>query len=545
MNNPISIELYYMKFLYLAALCMLPWKGFTQVGIGTSTPNSAAMLDISSADKGLLIPRVSLTDPLMAAPVAAHVAGMLVYNTNSNAKVQPGFYVNNGVEWISLSAAVTRIDSLTNVLNDLRNAAPIKRAVFIAGQSNTHYGSGNPQNFPDISGKKLSQLGRGTSNLQVIPLTFYGTAQHTPQSDKISFGTVFMSRYYDSLQARYPGRRIELLLVPCGAGSSAWNESQYPGNSWRTDDAYFKDITDRIKWVMNNGYEVDAVIWHQGENDALGNTLNYSDLLRNFIQSLRDFTGNDKLPFIAGELLQSWVSANGTNAVNIQNLISNLKNNIPYTYTVSSAGLTSFDPVHFDANAHIELGKRYLDALPLAIANSNPSAFTAPAPGQYLVLNHNGSATFSNIFQAIRNGNAETENLYSRLGDCWKYKNADGYYRFRLEIVSGGSITGRVFEWKQKTDPFGLRENNYEDKAACIVLTNTINLNLDAAQGFKSLVYESPASTTAPATLFHADNRTGNFYWFSIGLVQSFGGQIPIVEANNTVSHIRLYMIKE
>lgn len=537
----------YMKLLFWAALLLLSWKGYTQVGIGTGNPNSAAMLDVSSGDKGLLIPRVALVDPLLATPVSSHVAGMLVYNTNSNAKLKPGFYVNNGSEWIGLSAAVSRIDSLNNLISELVTGAPVKRAIFIAGQSNTHYGSGNPQNFPDISGKKISQLGRSANNLQVIPLTFYGTAQYTPQADKISFGSVFVNRYYDSLQAQFPGRKIELLLVPCGAASSGWNQNQYPGNSWRTDDAYFKDMTDRIKWVMNNGYQVDAVLWHQGETDAMGNTTNYSDLLRNFIQSLRDFTGNDKLPFIAGELLQSWVSANGSNASNMQGLINDLKNTIPYTYAVSATGLSSYDPIHFDANAHIELGKRYMDALPLAIANSNPAGYSVPPAGEYLLLNHNGSATFPNIFQAIRNGSSPTENLYSRLGDCWKYKNADGYYHFKLEIVSGGSLTGKIFEWKQKFNPFGLRENDFEDKAACIVLNNTIGLNLDdpTGQGFKSLVYDSPASTTAPTTLFHADNRTNNYYWFAIGLTQSFGGQIPIIESNNVVSQVRLYMVKE
>ena len=537
-----------MKFLLLAALALLPWKGFTQVGIGTNTPDNSAMLEVAASNKGLLIPRVSLTDPQLAAPLPAHVAGMMVYNTNSNEKVKPGFYINNGTSWAGISAAMAKVDSLNNLVTALQMNIPVKRAIVLAGQSNTYFGYGNPQNFPDITGKKLSQLGRDSDNLQVIPLSFYGTSQHTIQRDKISFGTIFLNRYYDSLQAQYPGRKIELLLVPCGAASSGWNESQYPGNSWRTDDAYFKDLTDRIRWVMNNGYQVDAVLWHQGETDALGNTLNYSDLLRNFIQSLRDYTGNEKLPFIAGELLPSWVAANGSNAANMQALINDLKNTIPYTYTTSAAGLTSFDPIHFDANAHIEMGKRYMDALPLAMANSNPAGFTAVLPGQYLVLNHNGSSTFSSIFQAIRNGSSETVNLYSRLGDCWKYKNADGYYHFKLEIVSGGSITGRIFEWKQKFNPFGLRENDYEDKAACIVLANTINLNLDdpTGQGFKSLVYDSPASTTAPTTLFHADNRTGNnYYWFAIGLTQGFGGQIPIIESNNVVSHVRLYMIKE
>ena len=535
-----------MRFLTIVFLVCLFKQSVCQVGIGTNIPNNNAMLDITATDKGLLIPRVALLSPLLATPLGSHVSGMIVYNTSNNADVQPGLYMNDGIKWINISNAVSKIDSLKNELNGIKNEVPIKRAVFIAGQSNTYYGYGSPQNLPDITGKKLSQLGRGSSELQLLPLSFYGSNQHTIQTDKISFGPIFLNRYYDSLQLQYPGRKIELLLVPCGAAGSGWSADQYPNNSWRTDAAYYKDLIDRIKWVMNNGYQIDAVLWHQGETDGLGNTTNYKYLLMNFIKSIRDFTGNDKLPFIAGEMLQSWVGTEPA-LVNIQNIIGNLKNEMPFTYTVSSLGLTAFDVIHFDANAHIELGKRYFDALSMAKTNSNPAAYSAPVAGYYLLLNHNGSSTFSNIFQAIRNGNLESENLYSRLGDCWKYKNADGYYHFKMEIVAGAALTGKTFEWKQKINPFGLRENDFEAKASCVILENSIGLNVNdpTGQGFSSLVYDSPVSTTTVTTLFHADNRTNNYYWFPIGLVQSFGGRIPLLQTNDIVTHIRLYMIKE
>jgi hypothetical protein len=535
----------FMRIISILFFLMFFNQVFSQVGIGTTTPNSSSMLDITAQDKGLLIPRVELINPNLSAPLALHVAGMIIYNTASNAAVSPGFYMNDGTKWMSISAAVSKIDSLTSEINNIKNDVPIKRAIFIAGQSNTYYGYGTPQNLPDITGKKLSQLGRETADLQILPLSFYGTYQHTIQTDKISFGAIFLSRYYDSLQLQYPGRKIELLLVPCGAAGSGWSTDQYPNNSWRTDASYFKDITDRIKWVMNNGYQIDAVLWHQGETDALSSTLNYKDLLKNFIRSLRDFTGNDQLPFIAGQMLPSWVGTDPAR-IDVQNIINNIQYEIPYTYTVNCSGLTSFDVIHFDANAHIELGKRYLDALSLAKLNSNPSGYSTPLVGEYLVLNQTGSSTFSNIFQAIRNGTLETDNLYSRLGDCWKYKNADGYYHFKLEIVEGGSLVGKLFEWKQKINPFGLRENNYEDKAACKILTNTIGLDVNdqSGQGFSSLVYDSPTNATTFTTLFHGDNRANN-YWFSIGLVQSFAGRIPIVQSNDVVTHIHLYCIKD
>lgn len=79
---------------------------YAQVGIGTTDPDGDALLELSSNDKGLLIPRVQLTATNLSAPLSASVAGMLVYNTASvgsgvNA-VSPGFYYNDGTNWIRL-----------------------------------------------------------------------------------------------------------------------------------------------------------------------------------------------------------------------------------------------------------------------------------------------------------------------------------------------------------------------------------------------------------------------------------------------------------
>lgn len=83
---------------------------FSQVGIGTVTPNGA--LDISTNNQGLLIPRVTLTDITLAAPIINPTNGLaptistLVYNSNTTSiginSVSPGFYFWNGIKWIRL-----------------------------------------------------------------------------------------------------------------------------------------------------------------------------------------------------------------------------------------------------------------------------------------------------------------------------------------------------------------------------------------------------------------------------------------------------------
>lgn len=75
------------------------------VGIGTHTPNANAKLEISASNKGLLLPRVTLTATNNVSPLTAHVAGMEVYNTATNTtsngnEVFPGRYINDGTQWI-------------------------------------------------------------------------------------------------------------------------------------------------------------------------------------------------------------------------------------------------------------------------------------------------------------------------------------------------------------------------------------------------------------------------------------------------------------
>jgi len=79
----------------------------SQVTIGVDqAPDLSAVLDLQSkGNLGLLLPRVALTDTLVAAPLAAPVRGMFVYNTNTSddGKVVEGVYYNDGHRWWSVS----------------------------------------------------------------------------------------------------------------------------------------------------------------------------------------------------------------------------------------------------------------------------------------------------------------------------------------------------------------------------------------------------------------------------------------------------------
>ncbi|MET3539093.1 hypothetical protein [Chryseobacterium limigenitum] len=65
-------------------------------GIGITTLDSSAKLQIESTDKGVLIPRVTLTSTTDATTISSPAKGLMVYNTTSNAAIEEGFYVNYG-----------------------------------------------------------------------------------------------------------------------------------------------------------------------------------------------------------------------------------------------------------------------------------------------------------------------------------------------------------------------------------------------------------------------------------------------------------------
>jgi len=74
-----------------------------QIGIQTDNPHSSSALEIVSSDKGVLIPRVTLSASLSSpSPVTSPAVGLLIYNSGANQ--DEGFYFWTGSEWVQLKA---------------------------------------------------------------------------------------------------------------------------------------------------------------------------------------------------------------------------------------------------------------------------------------------------------------------------------------------------------------------------------------------------------------------------------------------------------
>jgi hypothetical protein len=88
-----------MKSISFLVLILIFTNLFSQsqnVGAGTISPNTSAMLDGASTDKGLLIPRM---DSNQRANITSPETGLLVYQTTGQ---KPGFYCYTSTSWVNL-----------------------------------------------------------------------------------------------------------------------------------------------------------------------------------------------------------------------------------------------------------------------------------------------------------------------------------------------------------------------------------------------------------------------------------------------------------
>ncbi len=110
---------------------------FSQISISISgnPPHSSAGLDVDFNDRGLLIPRVSLSQTTSAAPITAPATSLLVYNTATVNDVTPGYYFWDGSRWLRLFDANTRPwllsgNSGTNPTSDFLGTTDAQHLVF-------------------------------------------------------------------------------------------------------------------------------------------------------------------------------------------------------------------------------------------------------------------------------------------------------------------------------------------------------------------------------------------------------------------------------
>jgi hypothetical protein len=103
-----------LLFSYIFGFLVIDCNLSAQVYINTTGTdgNASAMLDVDSNNKGILIPRVSLTSTSDVTTIASPTISLMVYNTATagtlSDSVVPGFYYWDGTKWISITGQGSR-----------------------------------------------------------------------------------------------------------------------------------------------------------------------------------------------------------------------------------------------------------------------------------------------------------------------------------------------------------------------------------------------------------------------------------------------------
>ena len=107
-----------------------------QIGIGTTTPNASAILDITSTSKGLLLPRLTTTQ---RDAIASPVSGLMVFNTTTN---KVNIFVGAG--WDELNTTATYGSIATLDCAGATNAGTMNAGTAASGVTSTiAYTGGN------------------------------------------------------------------------------------------------------------------------------------------------------------------------------------------------------------------------------------------------------------------------------------------------------------------------------------------------------------------------------------------------------------------
>jgi hypothetical protein len=97
--------------IYIPLLLLLVISAsYAQVGIGTTSPHASSMLDITSTNSGVLIPRIPLVSATDVSIITSPITSLLVYNSGF---APNGYYYWNGSIWVQLAVGSNTDWSLT------------------------------------------------------------------------------------------------------------------------------------------------------------------------------------------------------------------------------------------------------------------------------------------------------------------------------------------------------------------------------------------------------------------------------------------------
>lgn len=178
-----------------------------KIGANPTTIAPSAVLEIESANKGVLFPRVNLTSTTDAVTIASPAEGLTIYNTATAGtapnNVSPGYYYWNGTKWTKVAtdseASKWSYDAINSrvKLNKLSNGTTDRTgATSFAVHDNNILQIGDMTDVTGAIGTDKSIISRKTGNNTILNVSDGTGAMSSKVTNEIYGGTVAVSGAY-------------------------------------------------------------------------------------------------------------------------------------------------------------------------------------------------------------------------------------------------------------------------------------------------------------------------------------------------------------
>jgi len=231
------------KFFLIQLVIFFSINIYAQVGIGTTTPDDSAALDVSSSSKGLLMPRLTTTE---RDNISLPATGLMIFNTSSN-DVQLCIGTPSAPSWVGIKR-LTTIDSVTagDYISTTSSSDVLVPGMTLSPESGTYIVSFKAQvssNKPFSSAQGVIDMNRIYQALTAMP----GGVPHGP--------------VFDAGEVLYPGVYDVTGAASIAAGTLTMDGGGDPNSVFiiRSTGAFTTATTTNV--VLTNGASSNNIFW--------------------------------------------------------------------------------------------------------------------------------------------------------------------------------------------------------------------------------------------------------------------------------------------
>jgi len=234
-----------------------------------------------------------------------------------------------------------------------------------AGQSNSEGCGIGPAAKPYVKNDNVWFM---NSDLSIVP----AGEHHWDTGEAVSDFSLSFSEEYLANGDLPPGRK--LLILRSAVGGTGFCDKRWG----MKDDLYLKMMEMiQASLALNKENRLVALLWHQGETDtgatpdagpSASRDRHFANL-SGLVKSVRETFGCPDLPFVAGDFVNEWKSANIAACEPVVSAIKDVCDKIGSAGFVETADLPSNnqaigngDTIHFCREAQYTLGRRYYKA---------------------------------------------------------------------------------------------------------------------------------------------------------------------------------------